>query len=100
MTKTRTRSWDPAEHMRTEEDAAAYLEAAAEEDDPDLMAAALDDVARAAISSKAAEGRVEPGGVVGSYIREEPRGTKGGYDSRPNTAAEQPESENEAELKD
>ena len=93
MAKTRTRSWDPAEHLRTEEDAAAYLEAAAEEDDPDLMAAALDDVARAAVSPKTAEGQAEPGGVVGSYIREEHRGVKGGYGSHPDGDAEQSGSE-------
>ena len=47
MAKTETRPWDPAEHLETEEDMAAYLEAALEEEDPALVAAALGDIARA-----------------------------------------------------
>ena len=42
-----TTAWDPADHLRTEEDRAAYLEAALEEGDPMLVAAALGDIARA-----------------------------------------------------
>ena len=37
----------PAEHFETEEDIAAYLEAAFEEGDPSLVATALGDIARA-----------------------------------------------------
>lgn len=44
---TETRPWDPAEHLETEEDMAAYLEAALEENDPALIVAALGDIARA-----------------------------------------------------
>jgi probable addiction module antidote protein len=47
MTKTKTRSWDVAEHLETAEDMAAYLEAALEEGDPALVAAAMGDIARA-----------------------------------------------------
>lgn len=47
MPKTVTTPWDPAEHLETEEDMAAYLEAAFEEGDPALVAAALGDIARA-----------------------------------------------------
>ena len=47
MAKTQTFSWDPAEHLETEEDMAIYLEAAQEENDPALLAAALEDIARA-----------------------------------------------------
>ena len=47
MAKTVTSPWDPAEHLKTEEDMAAYLEAALEEGDPTLIAAALGDIARA-----------------------------------------------------
>ena len=47
MPKTKTRAWDPAEHLITDEDMAAYLEAALEEGDPALIAAALGDIARA-----------------------------------------------------
>ena len=47
MTKSKTRVWDPAEHLVTEEDMAAYLEAALQEGDSALIAAALGDIARA-----------------------------------------------------
>ncbi len=47
MLKTKTRVWDPAEHLVTEEDMAAYLEAALQEGDAALIAAALGDIARA-----------------------------------------------------
>jgi DNA-binding phage protein len=47
MPKTQTRPWDVTEHLETEEDMAAYLEAALEEGDSALMAAALGDIARA-----------------------------------------------------
>lgn len=47
MAKTTTLPWDPAEHLQTEEDMAAYLEATLEEGDPSLFAAALGDIARA-----------------------------------------------------
>jgi probable addiction module antidote protein len=47
MPKTKTRPWDAAEHLHTQEDMVAYLEAAFEEGDPSLIAAALGDIARA-----------------------------------------------------
>ena len=47
MTKTKTRPWDAAEHLKTDEDMAAYLEAALEDGDPGLVSAALGDLARA-----------------------------------------------------
>lgn len=47
MPKTKTLAWDPAQHLETEEDMAAYLEAALGEGDPALVAAALGDIARA-----------------------------------------------------
>ena len=47
MAKTKTRPWDAAEHLETEDDMAAYLEAALEEGDPALVATALGDIARA-----------------------------------------------------
>jgi probable addiction module antidote protein len=46
MPKTKTRVWDPAEHLVTGEDMAAYLEAALQEGDSALIAAALGDIAR------------------------------------------------------
>ena len=47
MPKTKTRPWDPAEHLSDAEDMAAYLEAALEDGDPRVVAAALGDIARA-----------------------------------------------------
>jgi probable addiction module antidote protein len=47
MAKTVTTPWDPADHLKTQEDIVAYLEAALEEADPALIAAALGDIARA-----------------------------------------------------
>lgn len=47
MGKTLTTPWDPADHLQTEEDMAAYLEAALEDGDAALVAAALGDIARA-----------------------------------------------------
>ncbi len=47
MVKTKTKPWDAAEHLETEEDMAAYLEAALDDGDPALVAAALGDIARA-----------------------------------------------------
>jgi probable addiction module antidote protein len=45
--KLKTRVWDAAENLETEEDMAAYLEAALEDGDPALIGAALGDIARA-----------------------------------------------------
>ena len=47
MAKTRTRPYDPAEYLENEEDMALYLEAALEDGDPKVVAAALGDIARA-----------------------------------------------------
>ena len=43
----RTKKWDAADHLKTDEDMVAYLEAALEESDPALVVAALGDIARA-----------------------------------------------------
>jgi probable addiction module antidote protein/putative addiction module killer protein len=47
MTKTVTTRWDPADHLVSSEDMAAYLEAALEDGDPKVIAVALGDIARA-----------------------------------------------------
>jgi probable addiction module antidote protein len=41
------RAWDVAEHLETEEDMAAYLDAALEDGDVAVIVAALGDIARA-----------------------------------------------------
>ncbi len=46
-TKTTTRLWDAARYLESDEDIVSYLDAALNEDDPALLAAALGDVARA-----------------------------------------------------
>ena len=47
MGQTKTRLWDPAEHLETAEDMAAYLNAALEDGDVNLIMAVLGDIARA-----------------------------------------------------
>ena len=47
MAKTKTRRWDAGGYLKSEEDMAAYLEAALEEGDAALFTAALGDIARA-----------------------------------------------------
>ncbi len=47
MKKDDTTTWDVSEHLETEEDMAAYLEAALAENDPALIVAVLGDIARA-----------------------------------------------------
>lgn len=44
---TKTLPWDVVDHLKTEEDIAAYLEAAPEDGDPALIMAVLGDIARA-----------------------------------------------------
>ena len=45
--KVNTTVWDAAEHLETEDDMAAYLEAALEEGDPSLIASVRSDIDRA-----------------------------------------------------
>lgn len=45
--RTKTQPWDAADYLHSDEDIARYLDAALEEDDPAVLAAALGDVARA-----------------------------------------------------
>ncbi len=47
MSKIKTRPFDAANYLNTEEDAVAYLDAAMADGDPALLAAALGDIARA-----------------------------------------------------
>jgi len=43
----KTRRWDPVETLKTKADIAAYLDAVLEDGDPELLKAALGDIARA-----------------------------------------------------
>ncbi len=54
MKKEKITVWDPVEHLNDEQDIANYLEAAFEENDIALIAAALGDIARAKGMSKIA----------------------------------------------
>ncbi|MBS0471388.1 MAG: putative addiction module antidote protein [Proteobacteria bacterium] len=60
-TKLKTYPWDPAEHIKTEKDVIAYLDAAFEDGDPKVIAAVLGDIARskgmARIAKKTGLGR-------------------------------------------
>jgi probable addiction module antidote protein len=51
----KTRRWDAAETLETREDIAAYLDAVLEDGDPDLLKAALGDIARAKGMTEIAE---------------------------------------------
>lgn len=59
--RAKTSRWDPAEHIKTERDVAAYLNAALDDGDPALIAEVLGDIARsqgmAKIAKKAGLGR-------------------------------------------
>lgn len=59
--KIETRPYDPVRYFKTEEDMAAYLEAALEDGDPAVIAAALGNISRAKgmtkIARKAGLGR-------------------------------------------
>jgi probable addiction module antidote protein len=55
MKYERTSTWDAAEHLETDEEITAYFEAALEENDPALIAAALGDIARAKGMSRIAK---------------------------------------------
>ncbi len=59
--KIKTYKWDPAEHIKTEKDVIAYLNAALEDGDPKLIAHMLGNIARsqgmAAVAKKSGLGR-------------------------------------------
>ena len=55
MGKTQTRPWDPAEHLETEEDMAAYLNVALQDGDLSLIMTTLGDIARARRMSMVAQ---------------------------------------------
>ena len=61
QTKLKTYRWDMAEHIKTEKDVIAYLDAALEDGDPATISAVLGDIARskgmAAIAKKSGLGR-------------------------------------------
>ena len=62
MARTKTKPFDAADYLKTEDDMVAYLEAALEEDDPRVVAAALGDIARAkGMTQVARRGRPRPG---------------------------------------
>lgn len=50
----KTKPWDAADHLNTRADIAAYLDAVLEDGDPDLLKAALGDIARSKGMSAAA----------------------------------------------
>ena len=54
-TKIKTTKWDAADHLKIDKDIATYLEAVLEDGDSALVAAALDDIARAKGMTKVAQ---------------------------------------------
>jgi probable addiction module antidote protein len=61
MSRLSTTTWDVVEHLKTEEDMALYLEAAIEDGDPDLITAAVGDIARARGQSELVPGAGQEG---------------------------------------
>lgn len=59
--------WDAADHLDSDEMIIAYLEAAFEDGDPELIAAALNNVARARGLEAATD--LSPGADIASLIR-------------------------------
>jgi len=55
MPKTKTTEWNPSDHLETREQMALYLEAALEDGDSGVIAAALGDIARSKGMSAIAE---------------------------------------------
>ena len=55
MKPVKTTVWDPAKYLETEEQIAAYLDDIFKSGDPDLMVAAIGDVARARGMSRIAD---------------------------------------------
>ena len=53
--KTKTTTWNVAEHLKTKEEREAYLNAAFEDGDASVIAAALGDIAKAEGMSKVAK---------------------------------------------
>ena len=88
MAKVQTLPWDPAEYLKSEEDVVAYLEAAHEDGDPDLISDVLRVIERAKLSDKASGKWVGPDGIVGSYIRDESRKSLDSYRNQPNNLRE------------
>ena len=62
-----TTRWDVVDHLDNEEMIIAYLEAVFEDGDPELVAAALNDVARAKGRHPALD--LSPGADIGALIR-------------------------------
>ena len=88
MAKVLTLPWDPAEYLKAEEDVVAYLEAAHEDGDPDLISDVLSVIERAKGFDEAAAKWVGPDGTIGSYIREESRKSLDSYRNQPNNLRE------------
>ena len=73
MGTTQTRPWDAVDHLRTEEDMIVYLDAVLAESDPQLMIAALHDIARAqGKAAVAAAGLVSEGHRDGTPASKSP----------------------------
>ncbi|HVX41926.1 MAG TPA: addiction module antidote protein [Gemmatimonadaceae bacterium] len=53
--RIKTKPWDAADYLRTPRDMAGYLEAALEDGDPGVIAAAIGDIARAKGMTRVAE---------------------------------------------
>ena len=77
MTKTTTTIWDPATHLRTADDVAAYLEAALQDGDPQLVSAVLGDMATPAFRKDDTPLNRKPGGLMEQSNASLQRGDQG-----------------------
>lgn len=90
MGTTQTRPRDAVDHLRTEEDMIAYLDAVLAESDPQLMIAALHDIARAqgkaAVAAAGLGGEGHRDGTLASQSPELQAATFFGWSMRLNAA--------------
>ena len=88
MATIETLPWDPAQHLKTEEDVVAYLEAAREDGDPVLMSDVLDVIERALGNRTVTDKWSGPEGALGTYILEESGKSLESYRNQPNNLRE------------
>jgi hypothetical protein len=68
--KAATTRWDVVDYLDSDRKIAAYLEAALEDGDPQVVTAAIGDIARARHDASGARNRIEPGGALQGVWRE------------------------------
>ena len=88
MAKIKTKPWDPAEHVKVEEDIVACLEAAYEDGETWLIAEVMDDIRRSEAMNGFDTKWAGPDSPLGAYILEESKNSLESYHSQPNNLRE------------